>query len=124
MASGQIMCYRGLPALVDLTNFIGYCMAMIKLNIHEVKSQLSKYIDLVEGGETVVVCKRNIPVAEIRSIEKKKKRKPVLGWADGQGRISPSFDGPMPVEELRSWEEGDEHDPLRKYAPKRRKRTK
>ena len=65
---------------------------MIKLNIHEIKTQLSKYIELVEAGETVLVCKRNIPVAEIRSIGKtKQKRKPVLGWAEGQG---------MPIEPM------------------------
>jgi prevent-host-death family protein len=100
-------------------------MSMIKLNIHEIKTQLSKYIDLVEGGETVLVCKRNIPVAEIRSIEKtKQKRKPVLGWAEGQGKISLSFDEPMSKVELRLWEAGDENDPLKKYAPKPAKRTK
>jgi prevent-host-death family protein len=108
-----------------LTNWIGYFVSVIKLNIHEIKTQLSKYIDLVEAGETVLVCKRNIPVAEIRSIEKKKqKRKPVLGWAEGQGKISLSFDEPMSRVELRLWEAGDENDPLKKYAPKPAKRTK
>ena len=96
---------------------------MVKLNIHEIKTQLSKYIDLVEAGETVVVCRRNIPVAEIRSIAGKKKRKPILGWAGSQGQISRSFDEPMSTAELRLWE-GDEQDPLRKYAPKSRKRAK
>lgn len=91
---------------------------MIKINIHEAKSQLSKYIEMVEAGETVVVCKRNIPVAEIRPIEKKEKRIPVLGSAEAAGKILPSFEGPVPDEELRLWEQGDEEDPLRKYAPK------
>jgi antitoxin (DNA-binding transcriptional repressor) of toxin-antitoxin stability system len=98
---------------------------MIKLNIHEIKTQLSKYIDLVEGGETVLVCKRNVPVAEIRSIGKKKqKRKPVMGWAEGQGKTSLSLDEPMSRVELLLWEQGDAGDPLRKYAPKPAKRTK
>jgi antitoxin (DNA-binding transcriptional repressor) of toxin-antitoxin stability system len=102
-----------------------YYSVMIKLNIHEIKTQLSKYIDLVEAGETVLVCKRNIPVAEIRSLEKaKQKRKPVLGWAEGQGKVSPSFDEPMSRVELSLWEQGDAGDPLRKYAPKPAKRTK
>jgi len=97
---------------------------MIRLNIHEIKAQLSKYIEMVEGGETVVVCKRNLPVAEIRPIGKTEKRTPVLGWAEGQGRIRPSFQRPLSDEELRSWEEGAEADPLRKYTPKRRKPRK
>jgi antitoxin (DNA-binding transcriptional repressor) of toxin-antitoxin stability system len=90
---------------------------MIKLNIHEVKAQLSKYIEMVEGGETVLVCRRNIPVAEIRRIEKKKKVIPEIGWAEGHGKIPSLFYEPMSPEELRQWE-GDENDPLRKYVPK------
>ena len=97
---------------------------MIKLNIHEIKSQLSKYIDLVEAGETVIVCKRNIPVAEIRSLEKKSRQKPILGWAADPNKVLRPLDDPIPDADLRLWEEGDEHDPLRKYAPKRRKRSK
>jgi prevent-host-death family protein len=98
---------------------------MIRLNIYEIKTQLSKYIDLVEAGETVLVCKRNIPVAEIRSIEKsKEKRKPVLGWAEGQGTIAPTFDEPMSRVELQLWEEGDAGDPLRKYVPRQATRRK
>jgi prevent-host-death family protein len=90
---------------------------MIKLNIHEIKAQLSKYIDLVEAGETVVVCKRNIPVAEIRAIEKKKKRTPILGSAAGMVEILPSFYEPMTEEELALWEGGPD-DPLLEFAPK------
>ena len=97
---------------------------MIKLNIHEVKGQLSKYIEMVGAGETIVVCKRNIPVAEIRPIEKKQKRTPILGSAAGMGKILKSFREPMSQADLRLWEEGDEKDPLRKYAPKAKKRQR
>ena len=33
---------------------------MVKLNLHQVKAQLSKYIGMVEAGEVVIVCKRNV----------------------------------------------------------------
>jgi len=95
---------------------------MIKLNLHEAKTQFSKYIEMVEAGETVVVCKRNIPVAEIRPIETRKKKIPELGWAEGRGAVPADF-REMSDEALRQWE-GDEHDPLRKYAPKSKTRTK
>ena len=91
-------------------------MAMVKLNLHEVKAQLSKYIEMVEAGETVVVCKRNVPVAEIRPIAKKKKKPPELGWAEGIFETSVDLNE-LSEEELIEWE-GDENDPLRKYAPK------
>jgi prevent-host-death family protein len=73
---------------------------MIKLNIHEIKAQFSKYIEMVEGGDTVLVCKRNVPVAEIRPVETKKLRKPVFGSAKGMGAIAANFDDPLPDEHL------------------------
>ena len=91
-------------------------MTMIKLNLHKVKAQLSKYIEMVEAGETVVVCKRNVPVAEIRPIAQKKKKVPQFDWAEGTGELPPIFNE-MSEEELVQWK-GDENDPLRKYAPK------
>ena len=109
---------------MDMTNYMVYNLSMTKANIHAIKAQLSKYIGMVEGGETVVVCKRNIPVAEIRPIARKKKRIPKLGWAEGRGKILPSFDDPMSAKEIRLWEEGHEHDPLRDYAPRRKARRR
>ena len=90
---------------------------MVKLNLHQVKAQLSKYIEMVEAGEVITVCKRNVPVAEIRPIAKKKKRVPQLGWAEGICEIPANFNE-LSEEELLQWE-GDENDPLRKYAHKR-----
>ena len=42
---------------------------MIKVNIQEAKTHLSRYIKQVEHGEVVVVCRHNKPVAELRAIE-------------------------------------------------------
>ena len=43
---------------------------MIKLNIHEAKTHLSKYLSKLEQGEKIVLCKRNVPIAEIVPIIK------------------------------------------------------
>ena len=77
---------------------------MIKLNINEIKAQFSKYVDLVEGGETVVICKRNLPVAEIRSIHKPIPKKPVLGSAKNTFVIPPEFYQPLPDDVLGAFE--------------------
>lgn len=90
---------------------------MKKLNLHEVKAQLSKYIELVEAGETVIICKRNVPVAEIRPIPHKRKKAPELGWAEGTFTAPPDL-SEMSAEELSQWE-GDEDDPLREFRPPR-----
>ena len=38
---------------------------MITVNIHEMKAKLSHYLALAEQGEKVVICRRNVPVAEL-----------------------------------------------------------
>jgi antitoxin (DNA-binding transcriptional repressor) of toxin-antitoxin stability system len=41
---------------------------MIRLNVHEAKTHLSKYLDNILGGEVVVLCRRNKPIAAIRAL--------------------------------------------------------
>lgn len=41
---------------------------MQTVNVAEFKKRLSSFIDLVEGGETVEVCRRNVPVARLVKI--------------------------------------------------------
>ncbi|MEO8663027.1 MAG: type II toxin-antitoxin system Phd/YefM family antitoxin [Bryobacteraceae bacterium] len=42
---------------------------MIKVNIQQAKTHLSRYIEQVEQGDVIVACRHNKPVAELRSIE-------------------------------------------------------
>ncbi len=37
-------------------------------NIHEFKAHLSEYTRKVKSGETVILCERNVPIAELRPI--------------------------------------------------------
>ena len=42
---------------------------MIRLNIHEAKTHLSEYLQRMEKkGEPIVLCRRNVPIAEIRPL--------------------------------------------------------
>jgi prevent-host-death family protein len=95
---------------------------MIKLNIREIKGDFSKYINMVEAGETITVCKHNVPVAEIRPVPKKVRCKPVLGSAAGIGKIRPSFYEPMDKSELAQWQSPNQADPLRGFTKKPKKR--
>ena len=36
---------------------------MIRLNIHEAKTHLSRYLARLAEGELILLCKRNVPVA-------------------------------------------------------------
>ena len=41
---------------------------MIRLNMHEAKTHLSKHLRRVKNGETIILCERNVPIAEISPI--------------------------------------------------------
>ncbi len=72
------------------------------INVNEVKSRLSHYLHCVEQGETIIVCKRNIPIAEIKPINKVQSKR-VLGFAKGEGEVTAKFFEPLPEEELKFW---------------------
>ena len=69
---------------------------MIKLNVHEAKTHLSRYLDKLERGETILLCKRNIPIAEIRPLPKRRKTKRPIGLAKGQFTVPAEFFEPLP----------------------------
>jgi antitoxin (DNA-binding transcriptional repressor) of toxin-antitoxin stability system len=100
--------------------FMTYTMVMIKLNIHEVKRGFSRYLEMVEAGEIVVVCKRNVPVAELRRLEDRQVRVPQFGSARGTFTIPADFDEAPSPQEAALWEEGSDDDPLRGLRPPRR----
>ena len=77
---------------------------MIRLNIHQAKTHLSKYLAALKEGDTIVLCKRNVPIAEIRPIATPHKGKRRIGLYKGQIRIPKSFFEPLPDEVLDEFE--------------------
>jgi antitoxin (DNA-binding transcriptional repressor) of toxin-antitoxin stability system len=71
---------------------------MIRLNVHEAKTHLSSYLRRLLKGETILLCRRNVPVAELRPIKKDKKSKRPIGLAKGQLKIPKEFFNPLPEE--------------------------
>jgi prevent-host-death family protein len=69
---------------------------MIKVNIHEAKTQLSKYLARVANGETIVLCKRNVPVAEIRPLPEPPGTLRPIGLGKGRLDVPASFFEPLP----------------------------
>jgi len=69
---------------------------MIKVNIHDAKTHMSRYLERVAQGETIILCKRNIPVAEIRGIKKDKKTERPIGLAKGIFHVPDEFFDPLP----------------------------
>lgn len=64
---------------------------MVQININEAKARLSKYAKLVKAGETVVLCERNKPIAEIRPLDRRGSAPRVFGLSKGVFRLGPDF---------------------------------
>ncbi|HLG18873.1 MAG TPA: type II toxin-antitoxin system Phd/YefM family antitoxin [Bdellovibrionota bacterium] len=76
---------------------------MIKLNIHQAKTHLSRYLARVLQGEIVLLCKRNSPIAEIRRLATKRTRRRPIGLAKNQFSIPKSFFDPLPSDVERGF---------------------
>lgn len=76
---------------------------MIRLNIHEAKTHLSAYLDRLARGETILLCRRNTPVAEIRPLPPPRIDRRPLGLAKGKFSLSRKFFEPLPSEILESF---------------------
>ena len=74
---------------------------MIKVNIQEAKTHLSRYLDHVENGDVVVVCRHNQPIAELRAIQTAPSHSPrVAGLLKGRVHWEPDAFAPLTDEEL------------------------
>jgi antitoxin (DNA-binding transcriptional repressor) of toxin-antitoxin stability system len=78
---------------------------MIRLNIAEAKTQLSRHLERVERGETILLCRRNVPIAEIRPVAQRPTKPRRLGIDRGL-KVPPSFYEPLPDELLDAFEGG------------------
>ena len=78
-------------------------MTMKKVNVHEVKAGLSSLLDLVEKGETILICRRNVPAAELRPLARPRRRRRPFGHSRGF-RVGKAFFQPLPEKLLEAFE--------------------
>ena len=98
---------------------------MTKVNVYEIKAKLSEYLDRAAGGERIVICRHNQPVAELRAIDEVRTVPRPIGPLPGRPTfdLPASFFEPMPDDELGLWEGVGSADPLSpawSLRPKRR----
>ena len=77
---------------------------MIRINIHEAKTHLSRYLKRLEDGERILLCRHNVPVAEIRGLPKQKTGKRPIGLGRAEFQVPESFFEPLPAELLDAFE--------------------
>ena len=76
---------------------------MIRVNVAEAKAHLSRYLESVEQGETVVLCRRNVPIAEIRALPRPAREPRPVGIDRGM-TIPDGFFEPLPDDLLVAFE--------------------
>ena len=77
---------------------------MIRLNIHEAKTHLSRYLSMIRKGEIIVLCKRNQPIAEIRPFQSHRIQKRPIGLAKGRFAVPKEFFEPLPEELVQAFQ--------------------
>ena len=80
---------------------------MVNINLHDFKANLSAYARRVRAGETIIVCDRNKPFAELRPLPSAAAARPAPGlfrteivttdafFSDDTSLASSLLDGPV-----------------------------
>jgi prevent-host-death family protein len=71
-----------------MTNFTTNFRSMKTWNVAEAKTHFSSLVDEAEEGATIVICRRNIPVAKLTPHSENgpaKHHRTKIGWAKGGG---------------------------------------
>lgn len=77
---------------------------VITLNIHEAKTHLSQYLAKLKHGQTIVLCRRNTPIAEIRALQSARAKPRSVGLGAGKFALPDSFFDPLPKDVLARFE--------------------
>jgi antitoxin (DNA-binding transcriptional repressor) of toxin-antitoxin stability system len=80
---------------------------MIFVEVSQAQTDLPRLLEEVARGQTVHICKDNVPIAELRPTTLAPplppgQKRPV-GLAEGQGVILPSFYEPLPEDLLKAF---------------------
>ena len=68
---------------------------MLTVNVYQAKTKLSHYLDLVQKGKTVIIAKRNVPLAKISKVENLTPKR-AIGQCKEKFEIPQSFFEPLP----------------------------
>jgi prevent-host-death family protein len=70
---------------------------MIEISVHEAKTQLSRYLDLVEDGEEILIHRHGKPVA--RLVRASVPAKSPFGAMAGEFELPEGWDRPLSADE-------------------------
>ena len=85
-----------------MSNYLPNYVYMNKINIAEARAGFSRYLARVEAGETITLCRRNVPIAELRPIRPGSTDPRPIGIDRGMV-VPPAFFDPLPDGILRGF---------------------
>ena len=65
------------------------------VNVHQAKTELSRLLEAVEGGEDVIIARAGVPVARLVPVRADER---VPGRLAGLIRLGDDFDAPLPAD--------------------------
>ena len=65
---------------------------MVRVGMHEAKSQLSRLVDLAERGEEVVIQRSGRPVARLVAVQRRRPVAEAFGVLRGEIELADDFD--------------------------------
>lgn len=90
---------------LDLTNFLTYFLTIVEhINVYEAKTRFSHWVDEAQAGRSVVICKRNQPVALLSPLAEPQRQERRIGLAKGTFTTPATFFDPLPDDLVRLFE--------------------
>ena len=77
---------------------------MNKVNIHDAKTHLSAILASLEPGDSVLICRRNTPIAELRALPAAARKRRPVGLEAGKLKVPRSFFEALPDDTISSFE--------------------
>lgn len=65
---------------------------MVRVGMHEAKSQLSRLVDLAEGGEEIIIQRSGRPVARLVAVQRRRPVAEAFGALRGEVELADDFD--------------------------------
>jgi antitoxin (DNA-binding transcriptional repressor) of toxin-antitoxin stability system len=78
--------------------------ASVEAEIEEIENDFPSYLHRVEDGETILILKGGVPLAEIKPINFQNQSIRPFGLCQGEFIVPDDFDDPLPEEILKEFE--------------------
>jgi len=77
---------------------------MMRVDLEQIKTDLNRYIDLVENGEVLILMRHEKEVAEVRPLEQKHPSSRPYGLCAGEFSVPDDFDALLPEDVITDFE--------------------